>query len=469
MKTKATRSKCIWATAIAAVAVCMTMTMSGVAAPPASNLGSAYVSSVTSDGSCVRSTTNGGGIQFWDIQAGGTYTVTLSGATDCYQGMNSQIGVIVHNSGGGNIYVLANWQSDGVYTFTITLTTQCLTMPIEYCTHNANDLPANQPGTGLFAQDAPGGAPGGHIGHLRTATFDASCNVTGEDTTCQGPPPTASITACKYYDKNANGTQDAGEPALDGWPFCIDPLDNAIPALHTQLTANGGCLSWSNLTTPGEYTVTEANANESNWFHSTSATSLIVFPPSGGSETRKFGNYCTSPSGGLTLGFWSNKNGNKLLTGNANGTGTTLLPAVVNLLNAPSSCNNYSGPVLVNANGTRHTFTNSYSAFRSWLLSATATNMAYMLSAQLSALKLDVYFNFVDGNAFDLCSSMTVNGLISAASDQLCMDPNTVSGNPTRLAQETLKNCIDVINNNGPVVPVTPCPYTFPNPPAPCP
>ena len=80
----------------------------------------------------------------------------------------------------------------------------------------------------------------------------------------------------------------------------------------TQLTANGGCATWSNLTTPGDYTVTEADANETNWHHSTGGTSMIMLA-SGGSETRMFGNYCLSPSGGLTLGFWSNKNGNKLL------------------------------------------------------------------------------------------------------------------------------------------------------------
>jgi hypothetical protein len=74
-----------------------------------------------------------------------------------------------------------------------------------------------------------------------------------------------------------------------------------------------------------------------------------------------------------------------------------------------------------NANGTVHTFTNSYSLFRTWLLGANGTNMAYMLSAQLVALKLDVNFGFVDGNAYDLCSSSTVNGLISTACDQLGM------------------------------------------------
>ncbi|HTE87941.1 MAG TPA: hypothetical protein VK639_03205, partial [Terriglobales bacterium] len=66
--------------------------------------------------------------------------------------------------------------------------------------------------------------------------------------------------------------QDTAEPSLSGWPFCIDPLDNASPALQTQLIVAGGCVSWSNLTTPGNYIVTEANANESDWFHSTNAT-----------------------------------------------------------------------------------------------------------------------------------------------------------------------------------------------------
>jgi hypothetical protein len=58
---------------------------------------------------------------------------------------------------------------------------------------------------------------------------------------------------------------------------------------HPTLSGPGGCVTWSNLTTPGDYAVTEADANESNWFHSTSATSLIVFPSSGGSENRTFG------------------------------------------------------------------------------------------------------------------------------------------------------------------------------------
>ena len=63
---------------------------------------------VTSGTNCVYSDTNGGGIQFWDIQAGGTYTVTLSGVDDAAnQGMDPTMKVIVHNSVGGNICATA--------------------------------------------------------------------------------------------------------------------------------------------------------------------------------------------------------------------------------------------------------------------------------------------------------------------------------------------------------------------------
>jgi len=445
----------------------------------ADNLGHGFVSNVTSSTNCVYSDTNGGGIQFWDIQAGGTYTVTLSGVDDAAnQGMDTSMSVIVHNSAGGNACVTATQTGNqGEYTFTISLTTQCLTMPIEYGTltcnpHSPSCVPlAGCAGFGQFAQDDVGGVAGGHEGHLRTVNFDSNCAVTciigepGCDQTCGGGgSSTGSITACKYYDKNANGNQDTGEPSLTGWPFCIDPLDGGTPALVTQLTANGGCVTWSNLTTPGDYVVTEANANETNWFHSTGGTSMIMLA-SGGTETRTFGNYCTSPSGGLTLGFWSNKNGNKVLTGNTGGTGTTLLPAVSSLLNNPCT----GGGKFVNANGSIHTFS-THADLKNWLLGATATNMAYMLSAQMATLLLDTHYGAtigsppaVDGNAYDLCSHATVNTLIAEGCDALTGTGNqyVLAGNPSRPGQEMLKNCMDKINNNGDVIPVTPCPYTF--------
>jgi hypothetical protein len=456
MKIKPNKNKCIWTACIAAIAVCMTLSTASAAGHPA-NLGSAYISNVTSNGNCVASTTNGGGIQFWDIQAGGTYTVTLSGVTDCAsQGNENTIGVIVRNSTGGNIPVTANQATDqnnqpiqGVYTFTVTLTNQCLTMPIEYC---ATGTPL-QEGTGKFAQDNVGGVAGGHSGHLRTATFDGSCVVTGQDNTCQGTGcQPASITVCKYFHFDpAVLSVGSPEQSLSGWPFCLTSITDSALSPVPQSTGSGGCATFGGLT-PGEYVVSEADANDTNWFHS-SDTSEIVVVKCGQTATVKFGNYCTSPSGGLTLGFWSNKNGNKILTGNINGTGTGLLPAVVTLLNTLN---------LRNANGTDHSFVgaNGYADFRNWLLGATATNMAYMLSAQLTALELDVTYKGVDGLAFDLCSSMTLNELMNAANTSLGLYGSTPSGNAQRPIQEMYKTCIDAINNNGPVVPVTPCDRT---------
>ena len=427
------------------------------------NLGSAFVSNVTSNGSCVHSTTNGGGIQFWDIQAGGTYTVTLTGVTDCAsQGQESTIGVIVHNSGGGNIYAVANYQDVGVYTFTITLTSQCLTMPIEYCTHDSLGNPANLPGTGKFAQDDVNGVAGGHTGHLRTATFGDSCSYVGDDTTCQGGGcQPGSIRAYKYFHFDPAATLGSPEASLAGWPLCLTPInsDGSFGAPQSGTTLADGSYTWNNLT-PGEYLVSEADANDPNWFHN-SDTSVIKVVHCGDPQiTVLFGNYCTVPSGGLTLGFWSNKNGCKILTGST--TGTVLNPDVVTLLN---------GLCLRDANGAVHTFTSDYSKFRSWLLSATATNMAYMLSAQLATLELDVKYGNVDGGAFDIsCSGMTINELMTAAKNSLSNCTATpcggtcsvLSGNTQRPLMEMYKTCIDKINNNADVVPSNPskCPST---------
>ena len=439
---KTNRIKCIWIACIAVAGMLLSTAH-------ATQLGNGYISNVTSSGgSCVSADTNGGGIQFWDIQAGGTYTITLSGVDDaCNLGNDPTIGVVVHNSNGGNIYAVAGQVNNqvGVYRFTITLASQCLTMPIEYCTHGGQpDQPGNFPGTGKFAQDYVNGGAGGHQGHLRTSTFDENCAFTGEDTTCQGGCAGASITVCKYYDFNANGSKDQSEQGLANWPFCLSSVTNSSFAPLPQTGGAGGCTTFSDLPA-GTYIVTEGSTN--GWFNSTHSAEITI-DHCGQDVQVSFGNYCTQASGGLTLGFWSNKNGNKLLTGDPVGAGRYLLANVVTLLN---------GCQMRNANGSLHTFTNDYNAFKSWLLSANATNMAYMLSAQLAALKLDVYFNKVDGNAYDMCSSMTVNALNSTSCDQLAMDGNTVAGNPTRLVQESLKNCIDAINNNGPVVPVTPC------------
>ncbi|HEX6044701.1 MAG TPA: hypothetical protein VFZ22_09460 [Pyrinomonadaceae bacterium] len=397
----------------------------------AANLGQGKVISVDPvNTECVSGPT-GNGVQSWDVQQGGTYEVTIAGVTDAGNGgTDPSIQVLVKNSSAGNQCLTALQDGVGVYKFTITMPANaCNTFPITYGSCDASEA--------LFARRNDGG---NFQSHLRAATFDGTCTKTGEDTDCGGESPIGQVSACKYYDFNANGVFDPGEQGLDGWPMTIDPLDGATPNVATQLTS-AGCVTWSTLDPVfNPYTVTEGTPNEPNWFHSTSV-SLPVNVVVGQTQTVNFGNYCKVPSGGLTLGFWSNKNGQALINAGD-------LQALRDLC-------------LRNADGSNFDPTTN-AQVRSFLLGASAVNMANMLSAQLAAMTLNIRHGFVDANAFDLCSNQTVGALTTAANAALCANGLTFSGSPDRTGQEAQKNCIDTLNNGGPVVPTTPCSRTFP-------
>ena len=260
-----------------------------------------------------------------------------------------------------------------------------------------------------------------------------------------GVSPASTITACKFYDFNANGVIDGSDIPLNGWPITINPLGAAIPNQATQLTSGAGCVSWANLDTGlNPYTVSEGTPVQPNWFHSTPA-SVNVNVTFDQTSTINFGNYCKVPSGGFTIGFWGNKNGLALVS--------AADFAALNLLK------------LVNANGSDRDFLGSLSQNRndlkSWLSGATAKNMAYMLSAQLAATTLNVLHGFIDPNSFAVCYNGTVAELLNAANAALLADQNTPSGDPNRSLQESLKNCLDSLNNGGLVIPPTPCAYSF--------
>ena len=257
-----------------------------------------------------------------------------------------------------------------------------------------------------------------------------ACGVTAE---------TGTINACKFYDSNANSVRDPGEPSLDGWPITISPLGSAIPNVATQFTSDG-CVTWANLNVLfNPYTISEGTPNQTNWVHST-PSSVNVNVANNTTSAVKFGNYCTASSGGLTIGFWGNKNGQALITSSD--------------LALLRSCN------LVNANGTPFNPTTK-AQLMTWLQNANATNMAYMLSAQLAAMKLSVAHGFVDGSSFAICAGKTINQLISMADAALGLDGFTPAGDPNRNAQQQIKNCLDTLNNGGLVVPSTPCPASF--------
>ena len=155
-----------------------------------------------------------------------------------------------------------------------------------------------------------------------------------------------------------------------------------------------------------------------------------------------FGNVCLGAGGGKTLGFWSNKNGQALI----NGTDLAMLTAL-NLRNAAGA--NFDP--------------GTYAAFRTWILNATATNMAYMTSAQLAAMELNVFNGLVNGGSLLFagtapagCTVSGLNGagfisvtdLMSAANASLGLYGVTLSGHPQRACQEFMKNALDNGNNN---------------------
>jgi len=143
------------------------------------------------------------------------------------------------------------------------------------------------------------------------------------------------------------------------------------------------------------------------------------------------GTPCLGYGGGLTLGFWSNKNGQKLF-----GADDLLLMVSLNLRNADGS--NFDPA--------------SYAAFKTWLLAANANNMANMLSAQLAAMELNVLNGKVDGDAWIYAGPtlgyMTIDDLMDAANAALASDGLTLAGDPNRMTQEALKNALDKANNN---------------------
>src|SRR5262249_14381246 len=142
---------------------------------------------------------------------------------------------------------------------------------------------------------------------------------------------------------------------------------------QTAYTGAGGSYCFT-INKPGSHTVTEY-APSVSWV---ATTPVFKTFPCGGGEA-KFGNVCVGAGGGLTLGFWSNKNGENKINDAPNGAADEL--AMLSAL-----CLKNAGPA---PNGSDFNPT-TYAQLKTWLLAANATNMAYMLSAQLAAMELNV-------------------------------------------------------------------------------
>lgn len=270
-------------------------------------------------------------------------------------------------------------------------------------------------------------------------TFDNNSTKTDNFKVVLGtlPGDTAKLGVDKFYDANANGVWDTGELLITGWRFRIHDGMDILRDTPIDLVV-----------APDSYNVSEFTAVELNWIHTT-PTSVDITLVAGDDKTLVFGNVCLGGGGGLTLGFWSNKNGQALM-----GAGDLIFLSSLNLRDAIGA--NFDPA--------------SYAAFRTWLLNATATNMAYMLSAQLAAMELNVGKGKVSGASLVYAPGATsanalgfasINDLMTEANTELGIHGTALSGATWRSYQEALKTALDNANNNLNFVQATACPFSF--------
>jgi hypothetical protein len=320
-------------------------------------------------------------------------------------------------------------------------------------------------------------AVGTHDGRslLGLAPFDDTANPGGEytvavcpvgaTTPCQckydnfkvrlgeGPAPALPIVnGRKYYDANLSGQLDPGETGVPGWRIGFeDGISGTIVTDGTgsftqtmiadsfifaeQLATN--TVIRNGLTIP-IWLQTGNTVNQSNVagalasdksYHLTLAAGDVV-------QGLYFGNVCLGAGGGLTLGFWSNKNGQALITAGD-------LSALVAMNLRAASGGNFDP--------------SSGAALRTWLLNATATNMAYMLSAQLAAMAQNVARGFVSPSAMIFAPGTasasavglaSISAIVAEANTELGAHGLTGAASPYRTYQEALKNALDLANNN---------------------
>jgi hypothetical protein len=315
------------------------------------------------------------------------------------------------------------------------------------------------------------------------ATSPSQCKFdafkVAESETCQAddpnctPLPFGVVSGEKYYDANANGILDSSngilEAGIPGWKidwtdtlsgtFTTDPSG----AFSSPMEADTYTFTEEQATNPQHCTTEVVNGASTQvcvpiWLQTgnlagqfgdtggdftTLANKIYTVSVVDGGTTSglNFGNVCLGGGGGLTLGYWSNKNGQSAQFSNTKLADTLAFLTAFNLRNATGA--NFDP--------------GTYTAFRTWLLGATATNMAYMLSAQLSAMELNIRNLSVSGSTLiyapgttsaDGNGLATVSSVMAEANIELGLHGSTLAGSAYRGYQEALKNALDRANNN---------------------
>ena len=294
-------------------------------------------------------------------------------------------------------------------------------------------------------------APAPDNQNMRCYSGTVNGNVTGLDF---GNIQQARITGSKFYDTNANGAWDSGEPKITGFKIVISVVlpDNTTGS-QTLYTNGTGDFS-SNLFPDGTtYTVVEV-LPPGNWVQTfpvggsysgtlTGTTPTTVAGTIPDATNKNFGNLLIAGGNAKSKGFWGNKNGQTQMNdGNSMVSEFTLL--------ATYTLRNAAGTNMGN-------FGNNYTTFNNWLQASTAVNMAYMLSAQTVAIVLSIEAGFVSPSALIYAPGTTsanflgfapIGGVVAEAKAELLIHPVTTASGAIRTYQEKIKNALDAAANN---------------------
>ncbi len=274
-----------------------------------------------------------------------------------------------------------------------------------------------------------------------------------------GNAAAARLSGSKFYDSNANGVQDPGEPNITGLKIIITAtLPDSSVVTQILYTGAGGTYTSQLFPVGTTYTVAEVVPANCGWMQTAPKTGTYTGTiTSNGASGLVFGNFIKVAGGGLTRVYWANS-GQTIMT-------KLGMSAMLSMLN---------GSNLRNANGTFATFS-TFTAFRTFMIGASTTNMANMLSAQLAAMELNV----ANGNVCALNmiyapGTTSANGsgyasvadIIAEARAALGANGNTTAAGAARTYQTALESALENANGNSslfgvgaPTTIITPSPY----------
>jgi len=293
-----------------------------------------------------------------------------------------------------------------------------------------------------------------------------------------------------FQDHNGNGVREAGDQPLSGWTMILNDDGDGIveDGEAFVVTGSDGRYRFSNLG-PGAYIVTEATPPNA-WVQTLGEDGYAVLVGdvdgdglqgprevwSGGFVAAlDFGNSHIGVENAKTIGFWSNKNGQSLISSGdlvalrnlhlrkADGSDFDPLAAadVKKFLvgsasaNACNMANMLSAQLLATVLNYRHGFLGSSSS-----IFTKADLLSWSGNSQVAVSGADYFLNNLDHDgdtgSYEGDSSGNINeygfasieGLIAAANESLDSDRLTISGDSNRVYQEALKIVFDGMNNN---------------------